>query len=177
MSTPIRYSRPKFLSCLFHISLTADRPQRARLPPVPPTATLPSCLWPLSLLSKDLPISPRFSSYKFLSRCKFSTLTVRHVIVGFYLLLRYGSQIQIAIFTRKTRTHDSAQLLVWHTWLYLLDHSGDDCIVCRMIRDRAIELYSKKNLNASRPSEHPPVRGGNIKTFRWDHCSPGGPLI
>ena len=29
---------------------------------------------------------------------------------------------------------------------------------------------SKKNLNASRPSEHPPVRGGgNIKTFRWDH--------
>ena len=28
---------------------------------------------------------------------------------------------------------------------------------------------SKKNLNASRPSEHPPVRGGNVKTFRWDH--------
>ena len=91
MSTPIRYSRLKFLSCLFHISLTtADRPQRARLPPVPPTATLPSCLWRLSL-SKDLPISPRFSSYKFLSRCKFSTLTVRHVIVGFYLYYS-GSQ-------------------------------------------------------------------------------------
>ena len=27
----------------------------------------------------------------------------------------------------------------------------------------------KKNLNASRPSEHPPVRGKNVKTFRWDH--------
>ena len=28
----------------------------------------------------------------------------------------------------------------------------------------------KKNLNASRPSEHPPVRGENVKTFsRWDH--------
>ena len=26
-----------------------------------------------------------------------------------------------------------------------------------------------KNLNAPRPSEHPPVRGGNVKTFRWDH--------
>ena len=26
----------------------------------------------------------------------------------------------------------------------------------------------KKNLNASRPSEHP-VRGENVKTFRWDH--------
>ena len=25
-------------------------------------------------------------------------------------------------------------------------------------------------MNASRPSEHPPVRGGNVKTFRrWDH--------
>ena len=27
----------------------------------------------------------------------------------------------------------------------------------------------KKNLNAARPSEHPPVRGKNVKTFRWDH--------
>ena len=27
----------------------------------------------------------------------------------------------------------------------------------------------KKTLNASRPSEHPLVRGKNVKTFRWDH--------
>ena len=27
----------------------------------------------------------------------------------------------------------------------------------------------KKNLNASRLSEHPPVRGENVKTFRWDN--------
>ena len=27
----------------------------------------------------------------------------------------------------------------------------------------------KKNMNASRPYEHPPVRGENVKTFRWDH--------
>ena len=26
----------------------------------------------------------------------------------------------------------------------------------------------KENQNAPRPSEHPPVRGGNVKTFRWD---------
>ena len=26
-----------------------------------------------------------------------------------------------------------------------------------------------KNLNEPRPSEHPPVRGENVKTFRWDH--------
>ena len=27
----------------------------------------------------------------------------------------------------------------------------------------------KKNLNVSRPSEHPPVREKNVNTFRWDH--------
>ena len=27
----------------------------------------------------------------------------------------------------------------------------------------------KKNQDAPRPSEHPPVRGKNVKTFRWDH--------
>ena len=27
----------------------------------------------------------------------------------------------------------------------------------------------KKKLNASRPSEHPPVRGKSVKTFRLDH--------
>ena len=30
-------------------------------------------------------------------------------------------------------------------------------------------LILKKNQNTPRPSEHPPVRGENIKTFRWDH--------
>ena len=32
-----------------------------------------------------------------------------------------------------------------------------------------IDALVKKNLNAPRPSEHPPVRGENVKTFRWDH--------
>ena len=27
----------------------------------------------------------------------------------------------------------------------------------------------RKNLDASRPSEHPPDRGKNVKTFRWGH--------
>ena len=41
--------------------------------------------------------------------------------------------------------------------------------------DSKVERYAfigggflKKNLNAPRPSEHPPVRGKNVKTFRWD---------
>ena len=31
--------------------------------------------------------------------------------------------------------------------------------------------YLKKNQNAPRPSEHLPVRGKNVKTFRWDSTS------
>ena len=27
----------------------------------------------------------------------------------------------------------------------------------------------KKNLNTSRPSEHPSIRGENVKMLRWDH--------
>ena len=38
--------------------------------------------------------------------------------------------------------------------------SGGDTVV----------LFINKNLNASRHSEHPPVRGKNVKRFiRWDH--------
>ena len=37
-----------------------------------------------------------------------------------------------------------------------------------VLRLRDQLFYLKKNQNAPRPSEHPPVRGGEIKTFRWD---------
>ena len=40
----------------------------------------------LPVVTKGLPISPRFSPYDFLSRCKFSTLTTRQPMVEFYLL-------------------------------------------------------------------------------------------
>ena len=62
------------------ISLTADGPQRARLP-IPRTATLPSCLSSPRIFT----ISPRLSPHDFLSRCKFNTLTTRQPIVVFYL--------------------------------------------------------------------------------------------
>ena len=41
----------------------------------------------LPVVTKDLPISPRFTPYNFLSRCKFSTLTTRQPMVEFYLLI------------------------------------------------------------------------------------------
>ena len=39
----------------------------------------------LPVVTKDLPISPRFTPCDFLSRCKFSTLTTRQPMVEFYL--------------------------------------------------------------------------------------------
>ena len=40
----------------------------------------------LPVVTKDIPISPRFKPYDFLSRCKFSTLTTPQPVVEFYLL-------------------------------------------------------------------------------------------
>ena len=37
----------------------------------------------LPVVTKDLPISPRFTPYDFLSRCKFSTLTTHHQWLNF----------------------------------------------------------------------------------------------
>ena len=41
----------------------------------------------LPVVTKDLPISPRFTPYNFLSRCKFSTLTTRQPMVEVYSLM------------------------------------------------------------------------------------------
>ena len=40
----------------------------------------------LLVVTKDLPISPRFSPSDFLERCKFSTLITPQPVAGFYLL-------------------------------------------------------------------------------------------
>ena len=39
-----------------------------------------------------------------------------------------------------------------------------------------VVLFLKKNLNAPRPSEHPPGRWKNVKTFRWDHSNSAAPV-
>ena len=40
----------------------------------------------LPVVTKDLPISPRFTPYNFSSRCKFSTLRTRQLMVEFYYI-------------------------------------------------------------------------------------------
>ena len=77
--------------------------------------------------NKDLPISPRCTPYVFLSRCKFSNLTTRQPMVGFYLLtfprFRLRKKEHKSYFG-KNRTHNFRTTS--RCAGYLLDHSGDE---------------------------------------------------
>ena len=81
----------------------------------------------LPVVTKDLPISPRFTPYNFLSRCKFSTLTTRQPMVKFYLLTfpRFPFRSErTQTYFGKNRTHN---FRTSRCAGYLLDHSGDEC--------------------------------------------------
>ena len=93
----------------------------------------------LPVVTKDLPISPRFTPYNFLSRCKFSTLTTRQAMVEFYLLTfpRFPlRKKEHKSYFGKNRTHD---FRTSRCAAYLLDHSGDErnyyCINRNVRRD------------------------------------------
>ena len=80
----------------------------------------------LPVVTKDLPISPRFTPYNFLSRFKFSTLTTRQPMVEFYLLTfpRFPlRKKEHKSYFGKNRTHD---FRTSRCAAYLLDHSGDE---------------------------------------------------
>ena len=80
----------------------------------------------LPVVTKDLPISPRFTPYNFLSRCKFSNLTTRQPMVEFYLLTfpRFPlRKKEHKSYFGKNRTHD---FRTSRCAAYLLDHSGDE---------------------------------------------------
>ena len=82
----------------------------------------------LPVVTKVLPISPRFTPYNFLSRCKFSTLTTRRpIMVEFYLLTfpRFPLRKKEHKSFFKNRTHD---FRTSRCAAYLLDHSGDELL-------------------------------------------------
>ena len=79
----------------------------------------------LPVVTKDLPISPRFTPYNILSRCKFSTLTTRQPMAEFYLLTfpRFPlRKKEHKSYFGENRTHD---FRTSRCAGYLLDHSGD----------------------------------------------------
>ena len=82
----------------------------------------------LPVVTKDLPVSPRFTPYDFLSRCKFSDLTTRQPMVEFYLLTFPRFPLwkkKHKFYFGKNRTHD---FRTSRCAGYLLDHSGDERI-------------------------------------------------
>ena len=85
------------------------------------------------VVTKDLPISPRFTPYNFLSRCKFSTLTTRSPMVEFYLLTfpRFPLQRkkEHKSYFGKNRTHD---FRTSRCAGFLLDHCTVLCCVSRV---------------------------------------------
>ena len=114
----------------------------------------------LPVVTKDLPIYPRFTPFNFLSRCKFSTLTTRQLMVELYLLTfpRFPlRKKEHKSYLGKNRTHD---FRTSRCAGYLLDHSGDERLHChRGTRLNAMKRFLKKNQTTPRPSEHPPVMG------------------
>ena len=99
-------------------------------------SSLPSCLWSLRIF----PSLPGSRLTIFLSRCKFSTLTTRQPMVGFYLLTfpRFPlRKKEHKSYSGKNRTHDfRTSRCAGHL---LLDHSGDE--YCRQEIDyRAFDI-------------------------------------
>ena len=79
----------------------------------------------LPVVTKDLPISPQFTPYDFLSRCKFNNLTTRQTMVELYYLTfpRFPlRKKEHKSYFGKNRTHD---FRTSRCAGYLLDHSGD----------------------------------------------------
>ena len=79
----------------------------------------------LPVVTPELPISPRFTPYDFLSRCKFSTLTIRRPMVEFYLLTFKRFPLrkkEHKSYFGKNRTHDF-RTISSRCAGYLLDHS------------------------------------------------------
>ena len=76
----------------------------------------------LSVVTKELPISPRFTPYDFLSRCKFNSLTTRQPMAEFYLLTFPRFPLRKKdhkFYFGKNRTHD---FRISRCAGYLLDH-------------------------------------------------------
>ena len=79
----------------------------------------------LPVVTKDLPISPRFTPYNFLSRCKFSTLTTRRPMVEFYLLMFPRFPLRKKEHKSYFGKNQTDNFRTSRCAGYLLDHSGD----------------------------------------------------
>ena len=120
----------------------------------------------------DTPISPRFSPTIFYRDANSVFLHVQaHLLctavgcTGPYVRNCSGEREGLS-------THKQRKCLAKPSMRSILCHEGSSHLSPVLAHDFFIAIqiqYLKKNQNASRPSEYPPVRGGQVvKTFRWD---------
>ena len=110
----------------------------------------------LPVVTKDLPISSRFTPYNFLSRCKFSTLTARQPMVEFHLLTFPRFPLRKKEHKSnfgKNRTHD---FRTSRCAGYLPDHSSDELqLLC------TINHINTKEKTTNSPTSNPQNPGFN----------------
>ena len=85
----------------------------------------------LPVVTRDLTISPRFTPYDFLSRCKFRNLTTRQPMAEFYLLTfpRFPLRKKAhKSYFGKNRTHD-----------FRTDHSGDEGLPFLLLKQPLVD--------------------------------------
>ena len=68
----------------------------------------------LPVVTKDLPISSRFTPYDILSRSKFSTLTTRQPMVEFYLLVMDNARLEHEINQTHLTCHPRVKKQIAH---------------------------------------------------------------
>ena len=136
------------------------------------------------MVTKDLPISPRFTPYTFLSRCMFSALTTRRPMVEIYLLTfpRFPlRKKEHKSYFGKNRTTDSRTSRCAG---YLLDHYYE--IVSHGCGDRYIFTSSSlffgnrcqskevpRDLKGEKMSCYIAIPGYAIHTYYWVAGRPG----
>ena len=101
----------------------------------------------LPVVTKNLPISPRFTPREFLSRCKFNTLTTRHSMVEFYLLTFSRFPLrkkEHKSYFGKNRTHGFRTSRCAD---YLLDHSI-------LVKNAEHEQRTTTDQNPTPPTHH-----------------------
>ena len=127
----------------------------------------------LLVVTKDLPISPRFTPYDFLSRRKFSTLTTRQPMVEFYLLTfpRFPlRKKEHKSYFGKNRTHD---FRTCRCAGYLLDYPGDELAIIKCVDGwqealrvglgQGDESASNRKAWESQPVKNWPTRTASIR--------------
>ena len=113
---------------------------RAGLATLPGWSILLLHVWPynaaiLPVVTKNLPNSPRFTPYEFLSRCKSSTLTTRQQMDDWILLTHVvtlsatDARIKILLWQESNSRLPHQQVCRLPT-INRLDHSGDKCWKC-----------------------------------------------